>query len=71
MHDIVFWLQVLCVLPFIAIGLLVYRMARGDHAAQTRAVLFTVLNPIMIWSVVAGAHNEAFTWSSRSSGCCS
>ena len=61
MHDIVFWLQVLCVLPFIAIGLLVYRMARGDHAVQTRAVLFTVLNPIMIWSVVAGAHNEAFT----------
>ena len=61
MHDIVFWLQVLCVLPFIAIGVLVYRMARGNHATQTRAVLFTVLNPIMIWSVVAGAHNEAFT----------
>ena len=61
MHDIVFWLQVLCVLPFIAIGAIVYRMARGDQEAQTRAVLFTVLNPIMIWSVVAGAHNEAFT----------
>ena len=61
MHDIVFWLQVLCVLPFIAIGAIVYRMARGDHQAQTRAVLFTVLNPIMIWSVVAGAHNEALT----------
>lgn len=61
MHDIVFWLQVLCVVPFIVIGVLVYRMARSDHAAQTRAVLFTVLNPLMIWSVVAGAHNEAFT----------
>ena len=61
MHDIVFWLQVLCVLPFIAIGAIVYRMARGDQEAQTRAVLFTVLNPLMIWSVVAGAHNEAFT----------
>ncbi|MDQ7993566.1 MAG: polyprenol phosphomannose-dependent alpha 1,6 mannosyltransferase MptB [Propionicimonas sp.] len=59
MHDIVFWLQVLAVVPFLAIGLIVYRMAREDRATQTRAVLFTVLNPLMIWSVVAGAHNEA------------
>ncbi len=61
MHHIVFWLQLIALLPFLAIALLVYRMARGDHATQTRAVLFTVLNPLMIWSVLAGAHNEAFT----------
>lgn len=61
MHDIVFWLQLIALVPFLAIGVIVYRMARGDHATQTRAVLFTVLNPLMIWSVVAGAHNEAFT----------
>lgn len=61
MHDIVFWLQVLAVVPFLAIGAIAYAMTRGEHAAQTRAVLFTVLNPLMLWSVVAGAHNEAFT----------
>ena len=61
MHDIVFWLQLLSVLPFLAIGVIAYRLARADREAQTRAVLFTVLNPLMIWSVVAGAHNEAFT----------
>jgi len=61
MHDIVFWLQMFALLPFLAIGVIVYLMARDDHTAQTRAVLFTVLNPLMIWSVVAGAHNEAMT----------
>lgn len=59
MHDVVFWLQVLAVVPFIVIGLVAMRLATGDEALQARAVLFTVLNPIMIWSVVAGAHNEA------------
>ncbi len=61
MHAIVFWLQVFALVPFLVIGAIVYRMAKDDPEAQTRAVLFTVLNPIMIWSVVAGAHNEAFT----------
>lgn len=61
MHAIVFWLQVFALVPFLVIGAVVYRMGKDDPAAQTRAVLFTVLNPIMIWSVVAGAHNEAFT----------
>lgn len=28
---------------------------------QTRAVLFTLLNPLLIWSVTAGAHNEGLT----------
>ncbi|MEA4945214.1 MAG: polyprenol phosphomannose-dependent alpha 1,6 mannosyltransferase MptB [Propionicimonas sp.] len=61
MHHVVFWLQMFSVIPFLVIGALVYRMARDDQATQTRAVLFTLLNPILIWSVVAGAHNEAFT----------
>lgn len=61
MHAIVFWLQMFALVPFLVIGALVYRMAADDHSTQTRAVLFTVLNPIMIWSVIAGAHNEAFT----------
>ena len=61
MHDVVFWLQLMCVIPFIVIGLVVVKLAAGDAALQTRAVLFTLLNPLLIWSVTAGAHNEGLT----------
>mgnify|MGYP002682565105 CR=1 FL=1 len=61
MHNTVFWLQMFALLPFLLIGTLVVSLAHEDHKIQTRAVLFTILNPIMIWSVLAGAHNEAFT----------
>ena len=61
MHDTVFWLQMFALLPFLLIGALVVKLAHDDHKIQTRAVLFTVLNPLMIWSVLAGAHNEALT----------
>jgi len=61
MHNTVFWLQMFALLPFLLIGALAVRMAHDDHRTQTRAVLFTVLNPLMIWSELAGAHNEAFT----------
>lgn len=59
MHDVVFWLQVFCVVPMIIIAAIVLRMARGNPILQTRAALLTIMNPLMIWSVVAGAHNEA------------
>jgi hypothetical protein len=61
MHNTVFWLQMFALLPFLAIGAVAVVLARDDHKIQTRAILFTVLNPLMIWSVLAGAHNEAFT----------
>ncbi len=61
MHNTVFWLQMFALLPFLVIGALAVRLAHDNHKIQTRAVLFTVLNPLMIWAVLAGAHNEAFT----------
>ena len=61
MHDVVFWLQVLCVVPFLVIGALLVKLAHGDPARQARAVLLTVANPLLVWAVVAGAHNEALT----------
>lgn len=61
MHDVVFWLQMMAVLPFILICAIMIKLAHGDAALQTRSVLFTILNPLLIWSVVAGAHNEALT----------
>lgn len=61
MHDVVFWLQLMAVVPFIVICAVMIKLAHGDAALQTRSVLFTILNPLLIWSVVAGAHNEALT----------
>lgn len=60
MHDVVFWLQMLSLLPMLGIGFVVYRMAAGNPLLQTRAALFTLVNPAMIWAVTAQAHNEAF-----------
>ena len=59
MHDIVFWLQLASVVPFIIASAIVVKMASGDPARQARATLFSVANPMLIWAVVAGAHNEA------------
>lgn len=59
MHDIVFWLQVLCLIPMLIIGIIAYRMAAGNQILQARAAIFTVMNPAMIWAVTAQAHNES------------
>lgn len=62
MHDIVFWLQVATVVPFILVGAgVVFFLAKGDPARQARAALFTIANPCLIWAVVAAAHNEALS----------
>ena len=59
MHDIVFWLQVFSVVPFIFACAGVLMLAHGDPRRQGRAALLTIANPLLIWAVVAGAHNEA------------
>ncbi len=61
MHDIVFWLQVFAAVPFIIMSALVIMLAHGDPERQARAALFTIANPLLIWAVVAGAHNEALS----------
>lgn len=61
MHDIVFWLQVFAVVPFIFACAGVMLLAHGDHRRQARVALLTVANPLLIWAVVAGAHNEALS----------
>ena len=59
MHDIVFWLQVFAVVPFILACAGAVMLAHGDPRRQGRAALLTIANPLLIWSVVAGAHNES------------
>jgi alpha-1,6-mannosyltransferase len=61
MHDIVFWLQVFAVVPFILASAGVVFLAHGDLRRQARAALLTIANPLLIWAVVAGAHNEALS----------
>ena len=61
MHDIVFWLQVFSVVPFIIACAGVVLLAHGDTRRQARAALLTIANPMLIWAVVAGAHNEALS----------
>lgn len=61
MHNIVFWLQVCSVVPFIIACAGVVALAHGDRRRQARATLLTIANPVLIWAVVAGAHNEALS----------
>ncbi|MDO5499793.1 MAG: hypothetical protein Q4F67_08945 [Propionibacteriaceae bacterium] len=58
-HDIVFVLQVLCCLFFIGACSVVIWIARGNPALQTRTIVWSLGSPVLIWAVVAGAHNEA------------
>ncbi len=60
MHDIVFWLQMLCLIPMLVVGIIAYRLAAGNPVLQTRVAIFTLVNPATLWAVTAQAHNEAF-----------
>jgi hypothetical protein len=62
MHDIVFWLQLFSAVPFVLACLGVLFIARSaEPERQARAALMTIANPVLIWAVVAGAHNEALS----------
>lgn len=61
MHDIVFWLQLFAVVPFILACAGAVRLAHGDPRRQARTAMLTIANPVLIWAVVAGAHNEALS----------
>ena len=61
MHDIVFWLQMFALVPFVIACAGAVALAHGDPARQARATLLTIANPCLIWAVLAGAHNEALS----------
>lgn len=58
-HDAVFFLALICALFFIGACSVIIWIARGNQVLQTRAIIWTLGGPMMIWAVVAGAHNEA------------
>lgn len=62
MHDVVFWLQLFAAVPFVLACLGVLAMVRhAEPERRARAALLTICNPLLIWAVVAGAHNEALS----------
>ncbi|MBA2472494.1 MAG: polyprenol phosphomannose-dependent alpha 1,6 mannosyltransferase MptB [Pseudonocardiales bacterium] len=58
-HTTVMWLQLTNALAYVVVGLLVLVLAGRDPRARARAVLLLVANPVLVWAVVAGGHNDA------------
>ena len=53
---IVFWLKLWNAIVFCAIALGLDRMLRSDPARRARAHLLWSLNPLLLWSLIAGGH---------------
>jgi hypothetical protein len=53
-----FWLKVWNALAFLAVALALDRMLRSDPAGRTRAHLLWTVNPLMLFAVMAGGHND-------------
>ncbi|MGI5223690.1 polyprenol phosphomannose-dependent alpha 1,6 mannosyltransferase MptB [Actinoallomurus sp. CA-142502] len=54
----VFVMSLTNALAFVAVGLLLYRTVRGDPARELRAVLLWIANPLLLFELVGGAHND-------------
>jgi hypothetical protein len=52
----VFWLKLVNAIAFGAIAIAADRMLRGDPAARLRALMLWTVNPLIIWSLIAGGH---------------
>jgi hypothetical protein len=53
---IIFWLKLEFALAYGAIAVALHRLLRSDAAARARAHLLWSVNPIMLWTELAGAH---------------
>jgi glycosyl transferase family 87 len=56
LHTTVLMLMLMNAAAFLAAGLVLHRMLRGDRRAQARAALLWSLNPLLLYELVAGAH---------------
>jgi hypothetical protein len=54
----VFVMSVTEVMAFLAVGLLLAHAAQGDRDRRLRAALLWSANPLMLYALVAGAHND-------------
>jgi hypothetical protein len=58
MRLTVFVMSVTGTLAFVAVGLLLHRAAGGDRRRALRAALLWTANPLMLFALVGGAHND-------------
>ena len=58
-HTTVMWLHLTNALAYLAIAALVLVLAGRDPNARARAALLVLANPVLVWAVVAGGHNDA------------
>ena len=56
LHTTVLVLMLINGAAFLATGLLLHRLLRGDPARQVRAALLWSLNPLLLYELVVGAH---------------
>jgi hypothetical protein len=54
----VFWLKVWNALAFIGLALLFHRLLGPDARRRARAHVLWSVNPLMLWAVMAGGHND-------------
>ncbi|MGH3374005.1 MAG: polyprenol phosphomannose-dependent alpha 1,6 mannosyltransferase MptB [Actinoallomurus sp.] len=54
----VFVMSLTNALAFLVTGLLLYRTARGDPGRELRAALLWTANPLLLFELVGGAHND-------------
>jgi len=54
----VFWLKVWNALAYLALVLALDRLLRSDQRRRARAHLLWSVNPLMLWAVMAGGHND-------------
>ncbi|MCW2946901.1 MAG: hypothetical protein JWR24_3618, partial [Actinoallomurus sp.] len=54
----VFVMSVTNTVAFLAVGLLLYGAARGDPGRELRAALLWTANPLLLFELVSGAHND-------------
>lgn len=58
-HLTVWLLQVSVALAFVIAALVALRLVGPDLERRRRLILLTLANPLLIWAVIAGAHNES------------
>lgn len=58
MRLTVFVMSVTEAVAFLAVGLLLHRAAGGDRRRELRAALLWTANPLMLFALVGGAHND-------------
>ena len=59
MHQTVFWLAVANAVAWLGAGALLFAAAGSDRLARARVLVLVGANPLLLWAVPYGGHNDA------------